>query len=430
MPDSGLKPVPTGWTSGRVGQLGEVQAGKARDMRSNADLRPYLRVANVFDGRIDVGDVFQMPFTDDEFERFRLRRGDVLLNEGQSLELVGRCSMYRDEFGAPCAIQNALIRFRAGAEVTSDFAEHLFRWCQQSGVFASIATQTTSIAHLGVSRLSNLEVLLPPLPEQRKIAAILSSVDDAIDKTQAVIDQLAVVKKAMMQELLTKGLPGRHTKFKKTEIGMVPEEWEVLQLGRLLEGIDAGWSPQCDGVPASLSEWGVLKVSAVSWGAFRPDENKRLPAGLEPRPGIEVREGDVLISRANTPDLVGRSVLVRSTRPQLMLSDKLLRLRVGNRAAPAFVNLCLETPTSRAQIVDGATGSSKSMKNISQAALREVVVPVPPIDEQKHITALVEALDMRMGTERLALGSTGVLKSALMSVLLTGEVRVTPDVGV
>ena len=67
----------------------------------------------------------------------------------------------------------------------------------------------------------------PPLPEQRKIAAILSSVDDAIDKTQAVIDQVQVVKRGLMQELLTRGLPGRHTRFKQTEIGEIPEEWDV-----------------------------------------------------------------------------------------------------------------------------------------------------------------------------------------------------------
>ena len=75
--------------------------------------------------------------------------------------------------------------------------------------------------------IPRVPILLPPLPEQRKIAAILSSVDEVIEKTEAVIEQLQVVKKAMMQELLTRGLPGRHTRFKQTEIGEIPEEWEV-----------------------------------------------------------------------------------------------------------------------------------------------------------------------------------------------------------
>ena len=78
---------------------------------------------------------------------------------------------------------------------------------------------------------------LPPLPEQRKIAAILSSVDDAIEKTRAVIDQVQVVKRGLMQELLTRGLPGRHTRFKQTEIGEIPAEWGLVSLG----GVDPVW---------------------------------------------------------------------------------------------------------------------------------------------------------------------------------------------
>ena len=344
-------------------------------------------------------------------------------------------SLYYGSIGQVRGVGRGLVSpdyvvFAADRSVDADFLHYLLRYPEMHKTYESLSETGNSFGkrrRLYWSIFEDIELTLPPLPEQRKIAAILSSVDDAIDKTQAVIDQLAVVKKAMMQELLTKGLPGRHTRFKKTEIGMVPEEWEVLQLVQLLDGIDAGWSPQCDGLPASLSEWGVLKVSAVSWGEFRPDENKRLPASFKPRPAIEVGEGDVLISRANTPDLVGRSVLVRATRPRLMLSDKLLRLRVGNRADPAFVNLCLGTPISRAQIEDGATGSSKSMKNISQAALRDVVVPVPSIEEQKRISAFVEALDVRTAAEQHALTGIRAVKAALMSVLLTGEVRVTPD---
>jgi len=79
------------------------------------------------------------------------------------------------------------------------------------------------------------EVDVPPLPEQRKIAAILSSVDDVIESTQTAIDQLGVVEKAMMAELLTRGIPGRHTRFKHTEIGEVPEEWDVVPLNTVSE---------------------------------------------------------------------------------------------------------------------------------------------------------------------------------------------------
>lgn len=86
----------------------------------------------------------------------------------------------------------------------------------------------------------DLQILLPPLPEQRKIAAILSSVDATIEKTEAVIEQLRVVKKAMMQELLTRGIPGRHRRFKETEIGVVPEEWTEFRLEDIAETYSGG----------------------------------------------------------------------------------------------------------------------------------------------------------------------------------------------
>jgi restriction endonuclease S subunit len=92
-------------------------------------------------------------------------------------------------------------------------------------------TGSTNQIELSKSQFAGLRLLLPPLPEQRKIAAILSSVDEATETTQAIIDQLQVVKQAMMAELLTRGIPGQHTRFKRTEIGEVPEAWDTTTLG-------------------------------------------------------------------------------------------------------------------------------------------------------------------------------------------------------
>ncbi len=166
--------IPEGWEPLPVGSMGEVVAGKALAANAPGLQRPYLRTKNVFDGRIDIDDVLSMPMTDTEFARYELRVGDVLLNEGQTLELVGRCSIYRSEFPKPCAIQNQLIRFRARSGVSPAFAAHLFRYCQKTGVFAQIALQTTSVAHLGVSRFQNLTLAWPVSEaEQRVIAAAL-----------------------------------------------------------------------------------------------------------------------------------------------------------------------------------------------------------------------------------------------------------------
>jgi type I restriction enzyme S subunit len=192
------------WESRPVAEMGSVLAGKALNASGVGALRPYLRTKNVLDGRIDLADVLQMPMTNEEFERFRAARGDVLLNEGQSLDLVGRCSLYEGEFGAPCAIQNQLIRFRAYEGTCARFASQRFRYCQGSGVFASIATQTTSIAHLGSSRFSKLQLLWPTdRREQAAIADVLSDVDAEIAGLEARLHKTNTVKQGMMQQLLT-----------------------------------------------------------------------------------------------------------------------------------------------------------------------------------------------------------------------------------
>jgi type I restriction enzyme S subunit len=203
--------IPEDWEPLPVGSMGEVVAGKALAANAPGLQRPYLRTKNVFDGRIELDDVLTMPMTGAEFARYELRDGDVLLNEGQTLELVGRCSIYRSEFPEPCAIQNQLIRFRARSGVSSAFAAHLFRYCQKTGVFAQIALQTTSVAHLGVSRFQKLTLAWPVSEaEQRTIATALSDVDDLISSLDSLIVKKRAVKAAAMQQLLTgkQRLPG------------------------------------------------------------------------------------------------------------------------------------------------------------------------------------------------------------------------------
>jgi type I restriction enzyme S subunit len=189
------------WEAKRVGERGDVLAGKALAVNAPGPLRPYLRTKNVLDGSIDLSDVLTMPMTDAEFNRFEVLDGDILLNEGQSLELVGRTSMYRGEFGDRCAMQNQLLRFRAFPSTSPEFAEQAFRQCQKDGTFASIATKTTSVAHLGSSRFTALELTWPAIDEQRRIAACLGSLDAALAAEAQALATLRTHKKGLVQQL-------------------------------------------------------------------------------------------------------------------------------------------------------------------------------------------------------------------------------------
>jgi type I restriction enzyme S subunit len=158
------------WHVRKVGETGEVQLGLMREPRVHSGdyLRPYLRVANVGDDELFLSDILSMNFEEKNFERYRLRSGDILLNEGQSLELVGRCAIYGDEI-PDCCFQKTLLRFRCGPDLLPEFAYGWFRRCFHLGVFSRVAARTTSMAHLTARTFSGLSIPVPPLDVQREV---------------------------------------------------------------------------------------------------------------------------------------------------------------------------------------------------------------------------------------------------------------------
>ncbi len=172
----------------------------------------------------------------------------------------------------------------------------------------------------------------------------------------------------------------------------LPNSWVWTRLGAVVTESGAGWSPSCESRQRIGEEWGVLKVSAVSWGEYRAAENKALPANLDARPEHEVQAGDFLVSRANTAELVARSVVVESTPPRLMLSDKIVRLKLTKLCNLRFIHLVNSAPASRAYYSAIAGGTSSSMKNVSREQILGLPLPLPPLAEQHRIVAKVDEL--------------------------------------
>lgn len=202
-------PVPRSWAWRTIDEVGMAQLGRQRSPAHHhgPNMRPYLRVANVFEDRIDTTDVLTMNFERGEVEKYELRCGDILLNEGQSPALVGRAAIYRGEIPGAC-FQNTLIRFRAGRDVAPEFALLVFRRYLHSGIFRSVARWSTNIAHLGLRRFRALPFPVPPLEEQGRIAAAARRrLDATASQTSAVLDSLAKVPD-MERELLAAAVAG------------------------------------------------------------------------------------------------------------------------------------------------------------------------------------------------------------------------------
>jgi type I restriction enzyme, S subunit len=174
-------------------------------------------------------------------------------------------------------------------------------------------------------------------------------------------------------------------------LNRLPAHWRWRRLRFLTERIEQGWSPQCDNLPADDDAWGVMKVGCVNGHGFDATENKALPPALPPLPEYELQPGDVLVSRANTRELVGSAALVpRGVRPRLLLCDKLFRLRPMPGIEPAFLVYLLRTPAARFHYERDATGASGSMQNIGQDTLKDLVVPLPPEEEQRRIANFLD----------------------------------------
>jgi type I restriction enzyme, S subunit len=270
------------------------------------------------------------------------------------------------------------------------------------------------------------EVDLPPIGEQRKIAAILSSVDEAIEDTQAVIDQLQVVKKAMMADLLTRGIPGRHKTFKQTEIGEVPGDWEILALSDLVtSGPTNGKSP-----PARLSPPGVptFSIAAVRDGSVEVFGNLKYttlaPAEVKK---YSLTEGDILIVRGNgNADLVGRCGVVRACPDDCIYPDILMRVTPNGRIMRDYLATVWNADVVHDQILLKAKTTNGTYK-VNGADVASILVPVPSLDEQSQIGEVVSSLGETIVRTREELDQLSSVKSALISVLLTGEVRVKVD---
>lgn len=202
--------VPDSWAVSTVGQAGTVQLGRARhpDWHHGPEMRSYLRVANVFEDRVDTSDVMEMDFSG-IFEKYRLHPGDVLLNEGQSPHLVGRPALYH---GTPpnVAFTNSLLRFKANPDVMPEWALMVFRRHLHARRFMREVRITTNIAHLSSKRLKDVEFPIPSLDVQKQLVmrcdeslAAIDAMDREAARTLARADNL---RRAILNRAFTGAL--------------------------------------------------------------------------------------------------------------------------------------------------------------------------------------------------------------------------------
>ena len=199
----------------------------------------------------------------------------------------------------------------------------------------------------------------------------------------------------------------------------LPHEWRWAQIDEVILDINSGWSPKCENeLIQEISDWGVLKTTAVQQLSFQPNEHKKLPDKLEPRPEHLTAIGDILITRAGPKNRVGIVCAVNQEAERLMISDKIIRLKLIDEVDPNYIALALSTDISAAQFGLKKTGMADSQVNISQAVVKKILIPLPPLETQLEISQQVAQYDMVMDKAEATLRREEIIKTDLLKTLV------------
>jgi len=292
-------------------------------------------------------------------------------------------------------------------------------------------TAKSSVDSVRKEMIGKMLIPLPPPAEQRAIAAVLSDTDALIEGMEKLLEKKRWIKQGAMQELLTgkRRISGFESKkgFQQTEIGAIPQDWGINSLMEHISALDAGVS--VNSVDEKLSILGhsesVLKTSCVYNGYFLPEECKKiLPKDIS-RAKLTPNKNSVIISRMNTPALVGECGYIAKDYPLLFLPDRLWQISFKNDANinSRWLAYILSFGEIRKAIKEIATGTSDSMKNIAKNALLKIKIPYPTKSEQTAIAAILSDMDSEIEQLENQLAKYRKLKTGMMQELLTGKKR-------
>lgn len=307
-----------------------------------------------------------------------------------------------------------------------------YRWLLGSSVFQRrlerVATGTTN-SHVRARPSETLgwSVPHPPLPEQRQIAEILDTIDEAIRKTEEIIAKLKQVKQGLLHDLLTRGIddngelrdPDRHPEqFKDSPLGRIPREWEVASIENVCSDI-----VDCPHTTPVYVETGIpcIRTADMMPGRLLLGQARKVTEAtyLTRTQRLVPKEGDIIYSREGERLGIASPVGVK----RVCLAQRVMHLRPGRNTDPHYLVWAMNAPSfyRQAAVTIGATTSP----HVNLADIRRFILPRPPFEEQRHIGETLRRHDRRIKGEQREAAKLSRVKHGLMEDLLTGRVRVT-----
>ena len=420
--------VPEGW---REGAIGDVVSSMEGGVSVNSENRPpnlneygILKTSSVVDGYFRPSECKAILPAEIGRAKVNPKQGAILFSRMNTPALVGQ-SGYVDKDFLRTFLPDRLWQITIRREFNSRWFSYLLRCDSTVRHIADAATGTSgSMKNISKPSLLGIPVCIPPLPEQQKIAAILSSVDDVIEKTRAQIDKLKDLKTGMMQELLTKGIGPNgapHTAFKDSPVGRIPEEWECrrigelfsVQLGKMLSKASKVGDSPLPYLGNKNVQWGRVDLTNLQVMDFNERERKR----------FLLSKGDLLMCEGGD---IGRSAIWECELSECYYQKAIHRLRVlEGRYEPRLLLEYMRFAKAQGLLTEYV--SQTSIAHLTKEKLESVPVPVPPLSEQRKIVGLIASTDKKITAIEDRHAKLESLKKALMQDLLTGKVRVKVD---
>ena len=407
---------PASWPIQPLGTLFETQLGKMLSQKARGGNAPkqYLRNKNVQWGHIDTSDMLEMDFSSREMEKFRLRVGDLLVCEGGE---PGRAAIWQGQVDE-CYYQKALHRLRPiDGQMCSEFFAHWLRFSLQLENLYGVAGASSTIAHLPEVQLVSLPIPVPPLHEQRKIAAVLGLVQRAIEQQARLLALTTELKKALLHKLFTEGLRGEPRK--QTELGLVPESWEVVKLGDLFD-------TQLGKMLSQKARTGddpkpYLRNKNVQWGAIDITDLLSMDFNERERGKFILVPGDLLICEGGEP---GRAAIWRGAMTECYYQKALHRLRpksdtISNEFLAHWLEFAL-----RYQDLYGVAGASSTIAHLPEVQLKMLQIPLPSRNEQDMMVESFNAVDNKIALHQSKHAAFTAMFRTLLHQFMTAQIRV------
>ena len=454
--------LPTGWVQAELGDIADIKSGitlgKKRSPNQKVIDRPYLRVANVQRGSLDLSVIKTVAVTPEEAEVLKLEEGDILMNEGGDRDKLGRGWIWSGEI-PNCIHQNHVFRVRLRdrriqPKYVSLYANEIGRH-----FFQNQGKQSVNLASINQTMVAKLPVPIPPYPEQLRIVETIEALTARSRRAREALDSLPALIDRYRQSILAAAFRGdltadwratyadsstsedfierlsderrtrseggkRRSESQPMEgVGVLPESWRVLSLGSLAWASSYGTSEKCDpdftGVP-------VLRIPNVARGELDLSVLKRAST-QNLKDDDSVAPGDLLVVRTNgSRDLLGRGTVVKQVLPESMsYASYLIRFRlVGGSLLAHWINLIWQAPQIR-RLVENIAASSAGQYNISMTDLAAFPIPIPTPNELPILCAKVESLMLRLSalveTHELSTARLATLNQSILAKAFRGE---------